>query len=92
MACTYDYSTGKITLDFHLMKEGEVCRLRGLAVAVGGNGCRTCPFIKGWDCTVQHGAFVKCKHKDAKDSLDARERLFFIYKEFEQEAISHYYD
>lgn len=30
MACTYNYETGKITLDFHLIAYNEICTLRGL--------------------------------------------------------------
>ena len=35
MACTYDYDTGKITLDFHLVKYDEICELRGIKGRVG---------------------------------------------------------
>lgn len=93
----YDYNTGRITRDFHFVKYGEICRLRGVASRVGAQGCQKCPFNSG-SCSdimtynIDWTSFVKCKHNDAKDSdgCDAVRRD--LYDRFEQEALAHMYD
>lgn len=47
MAMIYDYQTGKITRDWHLIKHGEICRLRDVPARVGAYGCEHCSFNKG---------------------------------------------
>ena len=69
MACTYDYDTGKITLDFHLVKYDEICGLRGIKgkagilqeeVASGSRGghglCRHLHYW-GFRCRCNHEEF-----------------------------------
>lgn len=93
MACTFDYSTGQITLDFHLVKEDEVCRLRGVPSYVGGHGCLRCPFNGGWYITIEHGAFLKCKHMEAKDTGEGVQiEKYKLCEEFKREAMIHFYD
>lgn len=93
MACTYEYATGKITLDFHLVKYDEICELRGLKGKAGVEECHRCPFYGGthsdWD---EWKSFVKCKHPDAKDSDGSFGAKSEIYDEFEREALTHMYD
>lgn len=96
MACTYNYETGKITLDFHLVKYGEICDLRGVKGKVGSYACRGCPFNKGsisdMGDPVNWDSFVKCKHPQAQDSESSRNLKCKIYEDFRNEALSHYYD
>lgn len=68
MACTYIYSTGEVTLDFHLVNYGEICTLRGIRGKVGAPGCLTCPYHNGSEMDSFSQYYVKCKHPKAKDS------------------------
>lgn len=96
MACTYDYTTGKITLDFHLVKWDEICDLKGIKGKVGQYGCQYCPFNGGFisdtSDPIDWQTFTKCKHKDAKDSNGSLSVKWKLYDDFEREALAHYYD
>ena len=99
MACTYNYDTGKLTMDFHLIKDGEICYLRGKEYAsrVGAYGCQHCVYNKGGHIdysgrTLDETLFTKCKHPDAKTSNGAKDVMWRIEKDFISEAITHMYD
>lgn len=95
MACTYNYETGKITLDFHLVAYNEICTLRGLKGKVGNSECHRCTFYGGsytYMNSIEWDSFVKCKHTNAKDSENSRNAMYYILEKFKEEALSHYYD
>ena len=95
MACTYDYSTRKVTLDFHLMKYGEVCLLRGksFATRVGSVGCSMCIYNNGSETMAHYmDYFVKCKHPEAKDSEGCGDLKSCIYDRVELMALRNMYD
>ena len=95
MACTYDYNTRKITLDFHLVAYDEICTLRGLKGKAGNQECHRCPFYDGSYSnmrTIDWDSFVKCKHPDAKDSNGSQNVKYEICEKFELEALAHMYD
>lgn len=92
MACTYNYETGKITLDFHLVRFNEICTLRGIRGKVGAPGCITCPYHKGIETSSFTEYYVKCKHPEAQDSEGSSDIYFDICERFRKEALSHYYD
>ena len=95
MACTYNYETGKITLDFHLIAYNEICTLRGLKGKAGNSECHRCPFYGGSYTdmrTIDWDSWVKCKHPDAKDSENSRNAMYDIREKFIEEALTHYYD
>lgn len=96
MSCTYDYETGKITIDFHLMKWGEICDLKGIKGRIGAEGCRYCPFNGGYisdtSDPIEWRTFTKCKHENAKDSEGCDAAYYEIYDKIRQEALAHYYD
>lgn len=95
MACTYNYETGKITLDFHLVAYNEICTLRGLKGKAGNSECHRCPFYGGSYTdmnSIEWDSFVKCKHHNAKDSEGSCTAKSDIYDEFEREALTHLYD
>lgn len=87
MACTYNYSTGKITLDFHLVRYDEICTLRGIRGKVGAPGCITCPYHNGscTESTTQY--FVKCKHPKALDSEGCGEAYYKICETLRRQAL-----
>ncbi len=92
MACTYDYNTGKITMDFHLIRHDEICNLRGIRTRVGAFGCKNCVFNAGThihrNCTEWED-YVKCKHPDAKDSEGSWAAWHNICEKFKEEALSY---
>lgn len=97
MACTYDYNTGKITIDFHVRRDYEKCRLSGLPAFVGSKRCHQCQFFGGsyinWQSReFDDTFFTKCKHPDVKDSEGCELVKHNILEDFKQEALSHYYD
>ena len=97
MAMTYDYQTREITRDWHLIKHGERCRLRGLPAIVGAHGCEHCPFNKGteidWSAhNIEDQFYTKCINKDAKDSEGSGEIIRQIIDKFEDEAMCAFYD
>lgn len=95
MACTYNYETGKITLDFHLIAYNEICTLRGLKGKAGNSECHRCPFYGGSYTdmnSIEWDSFVKCKHPDAKDSNGSLQVKHEIYEKFKEKALSHMYD
>ena len=95
MACTYNYETGKITLDFHLVAYNEICTLRGLKGKAGNSECHRCSFYGGSYTdmsSIDWDSFVKCKHPDAKDSNGSLHVKHEIYEKFKEEALSHMYD
>lgn len=101
---TYDYTTGQITRDFKFVKFGEVCRLRGVGSMVGKPGCKKCPFNGGvistadcksvyeWTYEDSEDRYVKCKHKEAKDSPDSEDIRYWFYEKFKEQAYAAYYD
>ena len=97
MAMTYDYQTGKITRDWHLVKHDEICRLRDVPARVGAYGCEHCPFNKGieidWSAhNIEDQFYTKCIHKDAKDSEGSGAIIRQIIDKFEYEAMCAFYD
>lgn len=95
MACTYNYDTGKITLDFHLVKYDEICGLRGIKGKAGNQECHRCPFYGGSYSdmsTIDWDSFVKCKHPEAKDSEGSWTAKYDICEKFREEALTHMYD
>jgi len=97
MAMTYDYSTRKITRDWHIRRCDEKCRLSGLPAKVGGNRCQKCQYHKGvefdWQARdLDDTFFILCSHPEAKDSENTDRVLRYIYDRFENEAITHMYD
>lgn len=92
MACTYDYDTGKIALDFHLVKYDEICELRGIKGRVGVDECHRCPFHGGTYTDHQWTMFVRCKHPEAKDSEGSFDAMYDICEKFREEALTHFYD
>lgn len=95
MACTYNYETGEITLDFHLVAYNEICTLRGLKGKSGNSECHRCPFYGGSYTdinSIEWDSFVKCKHPDAKDSNGSLKVKHEIYEKFKEKALSHMYD
>ena len=88
---TYDYQTSKITRDWHLVKHGEICRLRGVPARVGAHGCEHCPYNKGleinWRADLADMFYVKCNHADAKDSEGSWLIIHDILEKFENEAL-----
>jgi hypothetical protein len=93
MACTYNYETGKVTLDFHLVRYDEICELRGLKGRAGVEECHRCPFYGGSYCDwAKWESFVKCKHPDAKDSEGSWTAKSDIIEKFIEEALTHFYD
>ena len=95
MACTYNYETGKVTLDFHLVRYDEICELRGLKGKAGNQECHRCPFYGGSYSdmsTIDWESFVKCKHPDAKDSKGSWTAKSAVIEKFIEEALTHFYD
>ena len=97
MAMTYDYSTGKITRDWHIRRDEEKCRLSGLPAKVGGERCKKCPYNKGgkidWKARdLADTFFTLCSHPEATDSENTGNVLWHIYETFEDEALAHMYD
>ena len=95
MACTYNYETGKVTLDFHLVAYNEICTLRGLKGKAGNSECNRCPFYGGSYSdmsSIDLDSFVKCKHPDAKDSEGSWAAKSKIYDDCEIQALIHMYD
>ena len=95
MACTYNYETGKVTLDFHLVAYNEICTLRGLKGKAGNQECHRCPFYGGSYSdmsTINWDSFVKCKHKDAKNSENSSGAMSAVIEKFIEEALTHFYD
>lgn len=93
MAMIYDYSFGTIMRDWHLVKHGEICRLRGVPARVGAHGCEHCPYNKGneidWSAhNIEEQFFCKCCHKDAKDSEGSGVLIDLIYNNFRYKALS----
>lgn len=86
MATTYEYSTGKLTRDWHFVEIGTPCKGSGLPCIVGNERCRkSCLHFKGlfqW-C-------VKCGHPDKSDTENAP--IHDFYEEFQEEALTHMYD
>lgn len=95
MSCIYDYSTGRITLDFHLMLHGDICELKGIKGKVSCHGCRYCPYNGGFVSDIRSIdwiTFTKCKHPEAINSKESGYMLGKIYEKFEEEALIHFYD
>ena len=93
MACTYDYQTGRVTLDFHLVEHGEICPLRGFARAIVGKpGCKSCRHnggsISDMSVPADWVSFVKCKHPDSVDSKSCRFVKSILYEKIQIEALS----
>ena len=91
MSCTYNYHTGEISLDFHILKLGEICRRMPLPARVGNNYCIRCKFNAGTYRT-DDGVFYKCKHEQATNSEGCESVMRCIYDDLRQEAITHFYD
>lgn len=94
MACTYDYKTGQITFDFHIVRYGEICNLQCVQARVGGYGCLHCPFCYGTEHVPQATfyddpleSFIRCKHPGAKDSKDSWKLKNYLCKKIETEAL-----
>lgn len=98
MAATYDYRTGQITTDFHLIVWDEKCRGSGLPCYAGSDRCtRVCPYCRGtlhaWDVQSMYhhldDSYVMCGHPDKKDS-DTEEIRFAwhtFYERFKYQAL-----
>lgn len=95
MALTYTYATGQITRDFHFKKvEGDCKRDPERTVNIGVM-CRSCPFYGGeytyWSRSFDRTDLIRCKyHKE--DDPGLQEVVSDLYRKFEEEAITHYYD
>lgn len=95
MACTYEYDTGKITLDFHLVAYDEICSLRGMKGKVGNHECHLCPLYGGTYTdmnSIDWDSWVKCKHPDAQNSKNSLNAMYEIKEKFKEEALTHFYD
>lgn len=95
MACTYNYETGEMKFDFHLVAYGEICELRGMKGKVGNSECHRCPCYGGSYSdmrSIDWDSWVKCKHPDAKDSENSRDAMYVLREKFREEALTHYYD
>jgi nitrite reductase/ring-hydroxylating ferredoxin subunit len=91
MGATYDYSTGKITRDFHFAKEGTACRLTALPARVGSSWCMRCEHYRGRIASYQFigdDSFVKCMHKGMKDAEDCQSAVEYFNEKFELEALN----
>ena len=90
MGATYDYSTGKITRDFHFVRGDTKCKGSGLPCWTGGHHdrCRQCQYyagtLYGWTLRTDKD-FVMCKHPDKEDDPESYEaqRLYNAYLENE---------
>ena len=85
MATEFDYTTHKITRDWHFIKDGTPCKGSGLPCYADSDRCRKCQHYRGiylW-CT-------KCAHPDKKDCENAP--IADFNEDFKQEALTHYYD
>lgn len=90
---TYDYQTRHMTLDFHMVRAGSKCHLRGLPAKVGEHGCKHCPYHKGSASNfrelVHDGLwFVKCSHPQATDSAECSTVRREIFERLEQSALA----
>lgn len=91
---TYEYDTRKITRDFKLVEEDEICRLSGLPARVGNIRCQKCKKYGGKLYSWQYGhiadddnTYVICKHKDQKESNGCSKALSYLYDIFEHKAL-----
>lgn len=102
MASTYDYKTGQITTDFHLVAWDEKCKGSGLPCYAGSDRCtRVCPYCKGtlhsWDVHILHtwmsgrldNSYVMCGHPNKKDSdtEDIKFAWYVFYEKFKHQAL-----
>ena len=97
MAATYDYSTGRITRDFHFVKGDTKCTGSGLPTWTGGHHdrCKNCQYyigtLYGWTLRMDVD-FVMCKHPDKKDDEDSGKAQRLYNDKLMQEALAAYYD
>lgn len=93
MACIYDYTTGDMSLDFHVVKENDICTLPYSTPArIGGWSCQHCQYFGGSLGTERFSPFdffYKCKHPEAKNSTheDAVSILSKCYDRLEHNAL-----
>jgi len=101
MACTYDYQTGQITLDFHFVEWGTKCLFSGLPAKAGNKRCEQCPHYGGLLTCATLGVeywgrfnevYIRCKHSEAKDSEGCETARSAFYEAFINKALCHYYD
>lgn len=93
MAVTYDYSTRKITRDFHFVKGDTKCTGSGLPTWTGGHHdrCRKCQYYLGTLYAWEFGTdddFVMCKHPDKKDDENSGNVQYLYYDKVEQKALA----
>ena len=98
----YNYETCQITRDFHLKRVYGDCKRDPERTVDIGVMCRTCPYFGGYmdwygrkkEYIIdfdRHEHLVRCKfHKDDDPGLE--DVVHDIYRKFEQDAITHYYD
>ena len=93
MAATYDYSTRKITRDFHFVRCDTKCKGSGLPTWTGGHHdrCRNCQYyigpLYGWNLRMDED-FVMCKHPDKEDDKDSGKAQRLYNAMLEQEALA----
>lgn len=90
MSATYDYNTGKITIDFKFVKGGERCQHSQLPSLVNSQWCRTyCNYYIGtiYGRDIFEEPYVQCKHPSAIDSADCGEARSKYYEQLETRAL-----
>lgn len=92
MALTYDYSTGKATRDFKIVKCGEKCWGSGLPCYVGNDRCLKCKYNTGSIHPWGSDSYVYCHHPDAKDSPGHMIVQSALYDNLKVEAMSALYE
>ena len=102
MGLRYNYDNCQISRDFVLKKVEGSCHMDPNKTNLIGVMCRLCPYYDGeidWYGRIReyiidldnHHHVVRCKfHKEDDPGLE--EMVHDIYKKFEEEAITHYYD
>ena len=90
----YEYATRKITRDFKLVEEDEICRLSGLPTRAGNERCQKCKNYGGKLYSWQYGyiadddcTYIICRHQEQKDSENCQKALDYLYRKFEERAL-----
>ena len=87
MSVTFSYENEQIGRDFHIVKDGEICRLGSLPARVGNNYCTEncqhyrCSKVLGGNC------YVFCGHEKQKDSRDSADDIHDYYEQIKHEAL-----
>lgn len=80
----YDYSSGRVSLDFHLRKSGGLCREFGeIPKRIGGHACSMCKLNKG-----ERQDFVMCGVNGIKDDPESHWVRSELCAELQREALA----